>query len=166
MALAEEEVYSKVVDPIRTGVKSMLKKLDFSQSWAWKRAERFYPIKSSRFGEKDKVRQKHQHFKSGTLTNWVKRLSAIFFSSKWNILLEGSRHPNFKNTFEYSKTFHNMSFPRRIGTLTPPNSKIFRRGWEAKRVMKLLGVQLWSWKSHSDDPRIYRILQRALGLKK
>ena len=119
---------------------SMLKKLDFSQSWAWKRAVRFYPIKSSRFGEKDKVRQKYQHFKSGTLTNWVKRLSTIFFLQKWNIILEGSRPPNFKNTFEYSKTFHNMSFLRRIGTLTPPNSKIFRRGWEANRVNQVVDV--------------------------
>ena len=43
---------------------------------------------------------------------------------KSNIILEGSRHPNFMNLFEYGKLFHNKSFPKRIETLTPPNPKI------------------------------------------
>ena len=34
-----------------------------------------------------------------------------------NIILEGSRHPNFMNRFEYGKSFHKKSFPKRIGTL-------------------------------------------------
>ena len=29
------------------------------------------------------------------------------------------------NPFEYGKSFHNKSYPKRFGTLTPPNPKIF-----------------------------------------
>ena len=35
--------------------------------------------------------------------------------------MEVSRHPNFMNPFEFVKFFYNQSFPKRIGTLTPPN---------------------------------------------
>ena len=35
--------------------------------------------------------------------------------------MEVSRHPNFMNPFEFVKSFYNQSFPKRIGTLTPPN---------------------------------------------
>ena len=45
---------------------------------------------------------------------------------KSNIILKGSRHLNFMNPFEYGKSFHNKSFPKIIGTSTPP--KILRGG--------------------------------------
>ena len=45
-----------------------------------------------------------------------------------NIIFEGSRHPNFMNPFEYGQSFIGKSFPKRIGTLTPPNPKILRGG--------------------------------------
>ena len=48
--------------------------------------------------------------------------------SNSNTIFEGSRHPNFMNPFEYVKSFHNKSFPTRIGTLTQPNTSIFRGG--------------------------------------
>ena len=34
-----------------------------------------YPVKLSRFAEKNKVRRKYQNFIGGTLTNWVGGLS-------------------------------------------------------------------------------------------
>ena len=40
---------------------------------------------------------------------------------KSDIILEGSGHPNFMNPFEYGQSFIGKSFPKRIGTLTPPN---------------------------------------------
>ena len=49
-------------------------------------------------------------------------------SFKSETLLEGSGHPNFMNPFEYGKLLKGKSFLKRIGTLTPPNPKIFRRG--------------------------------------
>ena len=61
----------------------------------------------------------------GTLTNWVKRLSTNKKIKKSNIILEVSRHPKFMNPFEYGESFHKKSFPKRIGTLTPFNPKIF-----------------------------------------
>ena len=48
--------------------------------------------------------------------------------SKVKLFLEGSGHPNFMNPFEYGKSFLGKSFPKKIGTLTPPNPKIFRGG--------------------------------------
>ena len=47
---------------------------------------------------------------------------------KANIILEGSRHQKFMNSFEYGQSFIGKSFPKRIGTLTPPNPKILRGG--------------------------------------
>ena len=58
--------------------------------------------------EKNKVRQKYKK----------NRPTKQFKAS--------SRHPNFMSPFEYVQSFHNKSFPKRIGTLTPPNPKIFR----------------------------------------
>ena len=37
-------------------------------------------------------------------------------------------HPDITNPFEYGKLFHNKSFPKRIGTSTPQNLKIFGGG--------------------------------------
>ena len=106
---------------------SALKKLDFSQLWVWKRAVHFYPVKLSRFAEKNKVRWKKQNFirgdpyKSGETPLWRTK------KSKSNIVLEGgSGHPNFMNPYEYGKSFLRKLFPKRIGTLTPPRPKIFR----------------------------------------
>ena len=48
--------------------------------------------------------------------------------SKVKHFLEGFGHPNLMNPFEYGKSLPGKSFPKRIGTLTPPNPKIFRRG--------------------------------------
>ena len=42
--------------------------------------------------------------------------------------MEGSGHPNFMNPFVYGKSLLGKSFPKRIGTLTLPNPKIFRGG--------------------------------------
>ena len=64
----------------------------------------------------------------GTLTNRVKCLFEEQKFQKSNIFLEGSGHPNFMNPFEYGKSFLGKSFPKKIGTLTPPNPKIFRGG--------------------------------------
>ena len=47
--------------------------------------------------------------KGGTLTNWVKGLLTYKIIQKSNIIFEGSRHPNFMNTFDYGKSFHNKS---------------------------------------------------------
>ena len=38
---------------------------------------------------------------------------------KSNIILEGSRHPNFTNTFDYDKTFLDKLFPQRIWNTCP-----------------------------------------------
>ena len=73
----------------------------------------FNPIKTGGSSEIPKLHK--------ALTYWVKRLSTIKKFQKSNIILEGSRHPNFMNPFEYGKTLHNKSFTKRIGTLTPPN---------------------------------------------
>ena len=43
----------------------------------------------------------------------------------FNIIFEGSRHPNFLNPFELGQSFIGKWFPKRIGTLTPSNPKIF-----------------------------------------
>ena len=47
---------------------------------------------------------------------------------KSNIFLEGSGHQNFMNPFVYGKSFLGKSFSKKIGTLTPPNPKIFKGG--------------------------------------
>ena len=65
---------------------------------------------------------------SGAPTICVKRLFDEIKFQKSNIFLEGSRHPNFMNPFEYGKSCPGKSFATRIGTLTPPNQKIFRGG--------------------------------------
>ena len=66
--------------------------------------------------------------KGGTLTNWVKGLLTYKIIQKSDIIFEGSRHPNIMNPFEYGKSFHNKSYPKRIGTFIPPSPKIFRGG--------------------------------------
>ena len=43
--------------------------------------------------------------------------------SKVKHYFEGSRHPNSMNPFEYGKSFHNKSFPKRMGTLPHPAPK-------------------------------------------
>ena len=106
--------------------KSVLKKLDFFQLRVWKRAVRL-PHEIISFCRK-KVRQKYQNFIGGTPTNWVKFSFDHQKNQKSNIILEGSRHPNFKNPFECGKLFHYKSFPIRLGTPTPLNPKIFRGG--------------------------------------
>ena len=55
---------------------------------------------------------------SGAPTICVKRLFDEIKFQKSNIFLEGSRHPNFMNPFEYGTSFYNKSFPKRIGKLT------------------------------------------------
>ena len=77
----------------------------------------FNPIKTGGLSEIPKLHK--------ALTYWVKRLSTIKNFQKSNIFLEGSRHPKFMNHFEYGESFHKKSFPKRIGTLTPFNPKIF-----------------------------------------
>ena len=74
----------------------------------------FYPVKLSHFTEKNKVCQKYQNLIRGALTNGVKHLSINKIFQNSNIVLEGSRHPNFMNTFEYGKSFHNESFPKKL----------------------------------------------------
>ena len=64
----------------------------------------------------------------GTLLNSVEHLSTIKKFQKSNIILEGSRHLNFMNPFEYGKSLIGKSFPKRFGTLTPPNPKLFWGG--------------------------------------
>ena len=86
----------------------------------------FYPIKLSRFLEKKKVPQKFQNFIRGTLTNQVKRLFDEQKFRKSKTFLEGSGHPNFMNPFVYGISLLGKSFPKRIGTLTLPDPKIFR----------------------------------------
>ena len=63
-----------------------------------------------------------------TLTSWVKRLFGEQKFQKSKTFLEGSGHPNFMNPFVYGKSLLGKSFPKRIGTLTLPNPKIFRGG--------------------------------------
>ena len=133
---------------------SLLKNLDFSQIWVWKRAVRFLPHKVILFCRKNKVNQKYNHeFGKGqyafypiklscfagkknwmkntkiswgeTLTNWVKGLLTKKKIRKSNIILEVSRYPNFTNPFELGQSFIGKWFPKRIGTLTPSNPKIF-----------------------------------------
>ena len=56
-------------------------------------------------------------------------VKCLFYKQKFqksNIFSEGSGHPKFMNPFEYDKSFLGKSFPKRIGTLTPPNPRIFR----------------------------------------
>ena len=80
-----------------------------------------YPIKLSRFDEK-----KIKFIRNNKIPkHWVKRLSTSkYFKSQ----KESSWHPNFIDPFECGKSFHNKSFPKRIGTLTPPKLKIIRGG--------------------------------------
>ena len=61
----------------------------------------------------------------------MNRVKCLFDEQKFqksNIFLEGSGHPKFMNPFEYDKSLLGKSFPKGIGTLTPPNPKIFRGG--------------------------------------
>ena len=60
----------------------------------------------------------------GALTNLVKCLLTNKTFQKSNIILEGSKHPNLYH-FEYGKSFHNKLFPKRMGTLTPPNPNLW-----------------------------------------
>jgi len=46
-------------------------------------------------------------------------------SSKVKNFFGGFGHPNFMNHFVYGKSLLGKSFPKRIGTLTLPNPKIF-----------------------------------------
>ena len=85
-------------------------------------------MKVSRFAEKNKVNQQYQNFIRGTLKNWAKRLTTNKKILKSNIIFEGSRHPNFMNPFENGQSFIGKSFPKRLGTLTPPKPKILRGG--------------------------------------
>ena len=64
----------------------------------------FNPIKTGGSSEIPKLHK--------ALTYWVKRLSTIKKFQKSNIILEGSRHPNFVNTFDSGKSFHNKSIPK------------------------------------------------------
>ena len=74
----------------------------------------FYPMKLSRFAEKNEVLQKYQNFIRGTLPNWVICISAYKTFQKSRVILDGSRTLNFKNLFENGNLFHNKSFPKRI----------------------------------------------------
>ena len=77
---------------------SVLKKLDVSQLWVWKRAVCFLPYKIISFRQKkNKVCQKYPNFirrdpnKLGQTPVDQKEIQ------KWNYILEGSRHPKFMN---------------------------------------------------------------------
>ena len=78
----------------------------------------FYPVKLSRFLEKNKVRRKYPNFirgdpyESGQTPLWRTKVSKVkhYF---------GSWHPNFMNSFEYGKSLNNKSYPKRFGTLIP-----------------------------------------------
>ena len=60
--------------------------------------------------------------------------------SKVKHFLEGFGHPNLMNPFEYGKSLPGKSFPKRIGTLTPPNQKIFRGHHVASNNEHLLAL--------------------------
>ena len=84
----------------------------------------FYPVKLSRFLEKNKVRRKYQkNYIRGSLTNRVKRLFDEQKFQKSKTFLEGSGHPNFMNPFVYDKSLLGKSFPKRIGALALPKPK-------------------------------------------
>ena len=72
------------------------------QLWVWKRAVRFLPHKIISFRQKNKVRQKYQNFiRLAPYKLGQTPLDKKF--QKSNIILEGSRHPNFMNPFEYGE---------------------------------------------------------------
>ena len=87
----------------------------------------FNPIKLSDFAKKISLSEIPKFDKGGPYNRSQTPLYQQDFSKYFSIIvLEGSRHPNFMNTFEYGKSFYSNSFPKRIATLTPPNPKIFR----------------------------------------
>ena len=110
-------------------VQACWKKLTFPNYKFGKGQYTFYPIKLARFGEKkysaSEILKIHKGgpLQTGLHSSWpTKKIE------KSNIILEGSRHPTLMNPFEYGKSFHNKLFPKRIGTLTPPNPKILGGG--------------------------------------
>ena len=70
----------------------------------------FYPIELSRFGEEMPKFQKAGPLQTGS--NSYKRTKNFK-----NIILEGSRHPNLMNHFEYGKSFHKKPFSRSLDML-------------------------------------------------
>ena len=59
----------------------------------------------------------------------MNRVKGLFEEQKFQkpkTFWEGSGHPNFMNAFVYGKSLLGKSFPKRIGTLSPPNPKILR----------------------------------------
>ena len=84
---------------------SVLKNLTFPLHEFGKGQYAFYPMKLSRFAEKNEVLQKYQNFIRWTLPNLVKRASTQKTFQKSSIILEGSRTPNFINLFENGKLF-------------------------------------------------------------
>ena len=76
-----------------------LKKIDSSQFCVWKRTVRFLLHKIISFAEKMKFVKNTEISLRGTYTNWVKLFSTNHKFQKSNIIMEGSRHPNFMNPF-------------------------------------------------------------------
>ena len=105
-----------------------------------------------------KVRQKYQNFIRGTLTNWVKCLSTNKKFQKSNIILEGFRHPNFMNPFEYGQSFIGQSFPKRFGT-NPTQPQDIQGGHNVPSVglqicsnrPVLIGLSKTSWIQRIDE---------------
>ena len=92
---------------------------------SWEKCSKLLPHKILSLRRKKKIIRNTKISRGGTLTNWVKCLLTHKIFQKSNIILEGYKHPNFIFPYEYGKSYHNKLFPKRIGSLTPPNPKIF-----------------------------------------
>ena len=97
---------SQFINPIRTylciimqvHVRTCWKHLTFPL-YVWERTVRFLLHKIISFAEKMKFVKNTEISLRGTYTNWVKLFSTNHKFQKSNIIMEGSRHPNFMNPF-------------------------------------------------------------------